>query len=764
MESFDKNPCAPELIRELSQDTKLSERQVLSVVGLLKSANTVPFIARYRKEATGNLDEVQIRGIEERFNYLTELNDRKKTVLQSIESQGKLSDELRSQVLKCGSKTELEDIYLPYKPKRKTRALIAREAGLLPLAEIILQQESDANPLEIAQSFVNAEKGVLDAAAALRGARDIVAEMVAETVEIRSYVRAMFQKMGKIASSKRDDVNIPTKFEQYYDFKEAISQIPSHRYLAIARGERENALRMNIEVDAEQSLSFARTIFGLKPGSSFAGELELAVSDAYKRLVAPSVETDICVELKMKSDKAAIEIFAENLRNILLAAPLGGQTVLGIDPGLRTGCKCAIVDQTGKYINHVTIFLMSDSGIKAAENMLAAFIERYQPSAIAIGNGTGGRETESFVRKLLVREGKKDLKVVAVSESGASVYSASELARTEFPDLDLTIRGAISIARRLQDPLSELVKVEPKALGVGQYQHDVYQPLLERKLNEVVESCVNQVGVELNTASAPLLSYVAGIGANVAQNIVAYREQQGPFKKRQDIKKVAGLGPRTFEQAAGFLRILGGENPLDASAVHPERYDVVERIAKDMGVLVSALVGNAELAKNIDLHKYADDSIGTLTLKDIVEELKKPGRDPRASFEHVAFRDDVNTIGDLKKGMCLEGIITNVTAFGAFVDIGVHQDGLIHISELSEQFVRDPASVAHAGDRIKVEVLEVDIARKRIALSARIGRKREGDKGPKSPSHIAPQKSSSRATLGSLAAFAQLSSSIKKRS
>lgn len=754
MNSFDNLNDARIVTHQVSQDCKLPERQVDAVVTLLKGANTVPFIARYRKEATGNLDEVQIRKIEERLNYVTELNDRKKTILQSIKGQEKLSDELCAQILATQSKTELEDLYLPYKPKRRTRAMIAKEAGLLPLAQLILDQVKGVAPRDAALPYVNAEKSVPDVDAALRGARDIVAEMVAEKAEIRSHIRTIFHKTGKIVSKKRDEITAPTKFEQYYDFKEAIATIPSHRYLAIARGERESVLRMNIEVDSEPSLSFARKECVLNPASEFAAELDLAINDAYKRLIAPSVETDICVELKIKSDRAAIEIFADNLRNILLASPLGGYSVLGIDPGLRTGCKCALVDQTGKYINHVTIFLLSDSGLEAARKILSAFIEKYGPVAIAIGNGTGGRECESFVRKLLSEEGKKDLSVVSVSESGASVYSASETAAAEFPDLDLTIRGAISIARRLQDPLSELVKVEPKALGVGQYQHDVYQPLLERKLNEVVESCVNQVGVELNTASAPLLSYVAGIGANVAKNIVLYREQHGPFKKRIDVKKVTGLGPRTFEQAAGFLR-LKGENPLDASAVHPERYDVVERIAQDMGLKVHELVGNSEFAKNINIAKYANEDVGLLTLKDIIEELKKPGRDPRATFEHVSFKEDVNTISDLKKGMLMDGIVTNVTAFGAFVDIGVHQDGLVHISELSEQFVKDPASVVHAGDRIKVEVLEVDVARKRIALSARIGRSRE-HKPMQKPSAPQPPKSSSRATLGSLAAFSQL--------
>jgi uncharacterized protein len=754
------------MISRLSTELSLNPKQIASTIELLDAGNTVPFIARYRKEATGSLDEVQIRAIEERVAFLKEIASRKKTILETIESQGKLTDALRAQIEGCDSKTVLEDIYLPFKPKRRTRAMIARERGLEPLAQLILQQPVGVDPITAAQPFVNAEKEVPDVASACAGAQDIVAETVAETPEVRAELRKNYEQKGIISSRKNDEITEPTKFEQYYDFKEPLAQIPSHRYLALARGERENVLRVNFEVDAEPSLSFMRKHFALNPSSRFAESLQSAIADAYKRLLAPSIETEVRVAMKMKSDRGAIEIFAQNLRNILLAAPMGTKSVIGIDPGLRTGCKCAVVTDTGKFVDNTTIYLSSgaDASDRAQKTFLA-LLQKYPPYAVAIGNGTGGRETEALVRMWLKQAGKDDVIVVSVSESGASVYSASDVAREEFPDLDLTIRGAISIARRLQDPLAELVKVEPKAMGVGQYQHDVYQPLLDKKLGEVVESCVNQVGVELNTASAPLLSYVAGIGATVAKNIVAYREEKGAFGSRKELKKVPGVGARTFEQAAGFLRIRDAKNPLDASAVHPERYDVVEMIAKDLGVKIDSLVGNLGLAANIDVNKYVNAEIGVATLRDIVDELKKPGRDPRSAFERPEFRDDVNTIADLKRGMVLNGVVTNVTAFGAFVDIGVHQDGLVHISELSEQFVTDPASVVSAGDRLKVEVLDIDAIRKRISLSARIGKS-----GAKSavakvapsgqPSKIIPAKTanSSRATLGSLADFARFKS------
>jgi uncharacterized protein len=708
-------------VPQLSIDLSLPPAAVAAVVKLLAEGSTVPFIARYRKEATGGLDEVQIRAIEERRAYLIEMEDRRQAILKSIEEQGKLTPELRAKILAAGSKAELEDLYLPYKPKRRTRATIARERGLEPLALRILEQPLAGDPAAEAQAFVDPAREVPDVAAALAGARDIVAEVVAENADVRAEVRRRFTEEGELvveAAVDRDKER--TKFEQYYDFREAVKNIPSHRFLAIRRGEREEKLRATIAVDGEGAAAAIEGMLRLDPASPFAGQLRDAVADSYRRLLAPSVENDVRVELKLRSDRDAVDIFADNLRNLLLAAPLGGRTVVGIDPGLRTGCKCVAVDTTGKVLDNTTIYLVKgDAALAAARDELLRFLKRHRPVAIAIGNGTGGRETEAFVRQLLAAEGLSEMFTVQVNEAGASVYSASDVAREEFPELDVTVRGAISIARRLQDPLAELVKIEPKAIGVGQYQHDVHQPLLARKLGEVVESCVNHVGVELNTASAPLLSYVAGIGKSLAKKIVDHRQQHGAFQSRKDLLKVAGLGPRAFEQAAGFLRIRGGSEPLDASAVHPERYELVARIARDMGVTVQQLVGSSELADRIDIARYVGDGVGEPTLRDIIAELKKPGRDPRDSFEPPRFRDDVHSLEDLAVGMALEGVVTNVTAFGAFVDVGVHQDGLVHISELADRFVKDPSEVVRVGDKIKVRVLEVDLERRRIALSAR---------------------------------------------
>ncbi len=714
----------------LATELSLRPDQVAAVVELLAGGNTVPFIARYRKEATGGLDEVQIRAIEERRGYLLELEERRQTVLSAIEQQGALTEQLRARILACTTKAALEDLYLPFKPKRRTRALIARERGLEPLADRILTQPSSGDPLREAAALVDPERGVADPAAALAGARDIVAELVAERADVRAAVRAAFTERGRLCSRAVPARTAePTKFEQYYDFSEPVKTIPSHRFLAIRRGEREEVLRATIEVDSEPLIAGIERAMGLVAGSPFAVELGAAIADSFKRLLAPSVETEVRVELKLRSDRAAVQVFADNLKNLLLAPPLGPRAVIGIDPGLRTGCKCAAVDTTGKFLGHVTLFLsQGDAARERARDELARLIARHRPAAIAVGNGTGGREAEGFVRELLRERGLSELFAVQVSESGASVYSASDLAREEFPDLDLTIRGAISIARRLQDPLAELVKIEPKAIGVGQYQHDVHQPLLARKLGEVVESCVNRVGVDLNTASAPLLSYVAGISKGLAKKIVGHREARGAFGARRQLLEVSGLGPRAFEQAAGFLRIRGGD-PLDGSAVHPERYPLVSRIAEDLGVELAELVGNPTLAGRIDIARYLGDGVGEPTLRDIVAELAKPGRDPRDQFEPPRFRDDVNTLEDLVEGMVLEGVVTNVTAFGAFVDVGVHQDGLVHVSQLADRFVRDPAEVVKVGDRLKVRVLAVDLARRRISLSARSGGDRSGAAG-----------------------------------
>lgn len=714
------------LIQSIATELSINPQAIAAVIQLLEAGNTIPFIARYRKEATGNLDEVQIKNIQERYTYLQELEERKQTILSSIEAQGKLTDDLREQILACQVKTTLEDLYLPYKPKRRTRAMIAREKGLEPLADLILQQPLKGQPEEAAQAYINLEKGVENCESALAGARDIVAEKIAENVAVRALVREAFATEGIVISKVRaEKAAQSTKFDQYYDFKESVKTIPSHRYLAIRRGEREEILDFSIEIEAESVLAHMEKISGVHPRSLFCEQLKEAVGDAFRRLICPSVETDIRLDLKMISDRAAVAIFADNLRHLLLASPMGGRAVLGIDPGVRTGCKCAVVDATGKYLDSMTVYLsQGEQAVQQAKKDLKKIIELYRPYAIAVGNGTAGRETETFVRQLLKEIACTFAIVVPVNEAGASVYSASDVAREEFPNLDITIRGAISIARRLQDPLAELVKIEPKSIGVGQYQHDVHQPMLQDELQHVVESCVNRVGVDLNTASYSLLTYVSGIGPTLARKIIKYREDHGAFKSRAQLREVSGFGPKTFEQAAGFLRIREGENPLDTSAVHPERYELIEQMAQDLNVPLSQLVCSPRLVDSIDVSRYAS-IIGEHTLADIIQELKKPGRDPRASFEPPSFREDILSIEDLKVGMKLEGIVTNVTAFGAFVDIGVHQDGLIHLSELSDQYIKDPHEVVKAGDKIKIEVMQIDIPRRRISLTARIGQKRQ---------------------------------------
>jgi uncharacterized protein len=714
--AFELEDSLPKLVEEL----KISPRQIAAVARLLAEGNTIPFIARYRKEVHGNLDEVQIGRIQERLNYHRELDERRATIIKSIESQGKLTDELKAKIIACETKTALEDLYLPFKPKRRTRAMIARERGLEPLADKILAQDAGDAELD-AEAFVDEEKGVKTAQEALAGARDIVAEKISEDADIRGQVRDAYTNKSEVVSEVVEPKpSEPTKFEQYYDFREPLRLIPSHRYLAIRRGQTEGVLRLRLELDGTPLIDDIKAKYGIKVGTSYGMQLSMAAEDAYKRLISPSVEIDVSVEAKLKADRSAVDIFAGNLRNLLMAAPLGSHRVIGVDPGLRTGCKCAVLDATGKFIATSTFYLVKgDRGMMEAQVDLCKLIQKFKPEAIAIGNGTGGRETEAFIRDVLKKAGIKGVVVVSVNEAGASVYSASDTARDEFPDLDLTIRGAISIGRRLMDPLAELVKIDPKAIGVGQYQHDVYQPMLAEKLDEVVESCVNLVGVELNTASAPLLARVSGVGSAMAKRIVKYRDENGAFKNRKELLKVPSLGPKAFEQAAGFLRIRGGTDPLDASAVHPERYALVSTMAKDLGVEVSALIGNTALVDSINLRKYISDDVGELTLRDIVSELKKPGRDPRAAFEMPKFLDDVTTIEDVRPGMQIEGVVTNVTAFGAFVDIGVHQDGLVHVSQISDNFVSDPSEVVKAGDKLKVTVVDVDLSRKRIALSAR---------------------------------------------
>jgi uncharacterized protein len=611
--------------------------------------------------------------------------------------------------------------------------------GLEPLARRILEQPELADPRSEAAAFTDAGRGVASAEEALQGARDIVAEVLAETAAIRGFARELYRNEGALVVKKRAEVQGPTKFEAYYDFREPCKTIPSHRFLAVRRGENENVLLAAIEADTDRALGEISRLAGRNGASPFAPELDAAIADAWKRLIAPSIEAETRAELKMRADEKAVEVFAQNLGALLLAPPLGPQVVVGIDPGQRTGCKVAVVDRTGKLLHHTTLFLVQgEEALARSRETLREVADRFRPAAVAIGNGTHGRETESFARETLA--GSPEVLVVMVNEAGASVYSASEVARKEHPDLDVTIRGAISIARRLQDPLAELVKIEPKSIGVGQYQHDVHQPLLTRKLDDVVESCVNQVGVELNTASPSLLSYVAGIGPSIAQRVVAHRDAHGAFRSRRALLEVPGVGPKTFEQAAGFLRIRDGDDPLDSSAVHPERYPVVERMARDLGVEVAALVGNAALAARIEWQRYVALDLGEPTLRDILQELGKPGRDPRASFEPPRFREDVRTLEDLRSGMELEGVVTNVTAFGAFVDVGVHQDGLVHLSQLADRFVKEPSDVVRPGDRIKVRVLEVDLARRRVSLTAKSPAPPPAPRPPKAEASPAPKR------------------------
>ncbi len=719
----------------LREDTGLAASSIKQTVALLEEGATVPFIARYRKEATGELDEVQIRLIEERLAYHKELDERRRTILKTIAEQGKLTPELQARIVACRQKTELEDLYLPYKPKRRTKATIAREQGLDPLAQQILAVTDAAVDLQqLATVFVNPEKGVVDTAAALQGAGHIVAEQFADTASARSLVRELTWERGIFRSQPaRGKEGAVSKYEMYYDFSEPLKQIPSHRVLAMRRGEKEDFLRLQIEAPEEEILGRLAQL--LVPGDSSCREWLVAViSDAYARLIAPSIEVELRLLAKQNADEEAIRVFAENLRNLLLAAPAGSNRVLGVDPGLRTGSKLAAVDETGRFLDHATIYPHTGGGrADSAGRDLLKLIDKYGIEMVAIGNGTAGREMEQFARAALKEVGKK-IPVVMVSEAGASVYSASDIAREEFPDLDLTVRGAISIARRLQDPLAELVKVDPKSIGVGQYQHDVSQSALKKSLDQVVESCVNYVGVDLNTASWALLGFVSGIGENLAKGIVRYRDEQGVFATRKQLLKVPRFGQKAFEQAAGFLRIRQGSEPLDNTAVHPERYSLVATMARDVGIDTPTLISRPDLLDQIDLKAYLRDDVGLPTLRDIVAELKKPGRDPRESFVASGFREDVTGMDDLNEGMTLNGIVTNVAAFGAFVDIGVHQDGLVHVSQLADRFIKNPADVVKVGQQVQIRVLEVDIQRKRISLTMRSGGNMKGEKPLDRPS------------------------------
>ena len=689
-----------------------------AVIALLDEGGTVPFIARYRKEATGNLDEVQVRAIQEKLEYFRELEDRRETVLNTIREQGKLTPELEAKVNAAMESNELEDLYLPYKPKRRTKASIAREKGLEPLAQFLWDQTGARPLLQFASTFVDSEKGVAGTDEALEGARHIVAEWVSENAAIRKFLRDTMMIEGRVVSKAIEGASDPEgKYKLYADYSESAAKIPSHRMLAIRRGAKEGVLSFEIELDRERPLLHIRARVIKAPGDC-APHLEQAIEDSYDRLLNPSIQTEVRLELKDRSDEEAIKVFRENLENLLLSAPAGMLGVLAIDPGIRTGCKIAVVDETGKFLEQAVIYPFEPKrDLEGSARTLAALIARHNVQAIAIGNGTASRETSSFVQDFLRTHNLARIFSVTVSESGASVYSASDIARQEFPDLDLTVRGAISIARRLQDPLSELVKVDPKSIGVGQYQHDVDQRRLKQSLEATVESCVNRVGVDLNTASWALLRYVAGINERTALKIVEFRNEKGRFRSRLDVRAVPGFGPKTFEQAAGFLRIRGGDNPLDMTAVHPESYPIVEKIAESLAVTVPELIAKPDLVEKVKLEGFATENVGMYTLGDIRQELRKPGRDPRDKFVAPAWREDIREIADLKPGMNLEGVVTNVTRFGAFVDVGVHQDGLVHVSELSHRYVQDASEVVKAGQIVKVQVLSADAKAKRIALS-----------------------------------------------
>jgi uncharacterized protein len=712
----DTKNLSPAVLLHIAQTLIVPIRGLVAVIELLDDGGTVPFIARYRKEATGNLDEVQILNIEEKLAYFRELAERRETIFASIAEQGKLTGELKARIEATLDKSELEDLYLPYKPKRRTKATIAREKGLEPLAQYLWAQQRAAQPLaSFAAGFVNAELGVAAVEEALEGARHIVAEWISEDADLRKALRQLVFDEGVIVSRKAmDAVDEQEKFKMYYEYKEPVKSIPSHRMLAIRRGEGEDVLYFLIDVELERAIAIMKRHLLRQPGD-WTPQLELAIDDAWKRLLNSSIQGEIRLELKRRSDTEAIKVFRDNLYNLLLAPPAGPISVLGIDPGLRTGCKIAVVDETGKLLAHDVIYLhTSKHGNAEAAPKLEALLRKHNVRAIAIGNGTASRETDAFVRDFLREKGIENIFSVTVSESGASVYSASAVARLEFPDLDLTVRGAISIARRLQDPLSELVKVDPKSIGVGQYQHDVDQRQLQESLESTIESCVNKVGVDLNTSSWTLLRFVAGITERTALNIVSYRNEKGSFRSRTQVLEVAGIGPKTFEQAAGFLRIRNGDNPLDMTAVHPESYPVVEQIASLLHTSIEQLIQQPQLLEQVDRGRL---TAGAFTVNDILAELRKPGRDPRDKFVAPSFREEVRELADVQVGMVLEGVVTNVTKFGAFVDIGVHQDGLVHISELSNRFIKEPSEAVKTGQIVKVKVLSVDAKAKRIALS-----------------------------------------------
>jgi len=702
-------------VSRIADELKLSLRQVKATAQLLNEGATVPFIARYRKEVTDSLDEVAITAIRDKLSQMETLYNRRESILKSLMERELLTDELKEKIVSAATITALEDIYLPYRPKRRTRATAAKKKGLEPLARLIFEQNDETDPLKEAAAFVAPEKGVESAENALAGSRDIIAEWVNEDQAAREkmrelYARAGFFRSKVIAGNEAEGA----KFKDYFDWQEPVLKAPSHRVLAMRRGEKEGFLDLRISLAQDECPALLEALFvkGDNPASQVVKE---SLYDGYKRLMSVAMETDIRLETKKRADKEAIRIFADNLRELLLAPPLGQKSVLAVDPGIRTGCKVVCLDPQGKLLHTDTIHLFQSENAKlSAAKTIRELVNTCEVEAIAIGNGTGGRETEAFINKLPFLN---NIPVITVNESGASIYSASEAAREEFPDLDLVYRGAVSIGRRLMDPLAELVKIDPKSIGVGQYQHDVNRLALKNSLDDVVMSCVNGVGVDVNTASQQLLTYVSGLGPQLAKNIIAYRDEHGPLSSRKELKKVSRLGPKAFEQAAGFLRIRDANNPLDSSAVHPESYRIVEAMAKDLALDVLDLLERDELRKKIDLNKYITDTVGIPTLTDILAELDKPGRDPRKQFETLKFSQGIEKIDDVRAGMSLPGVVTNVTAFGAFVDLGVHQDGLVHISQLADRFIKDPNEVVKVHQHVMVKVLDVDLERKRISLS-----------------------------------------------
>ena len=733
-------------IARIAAELNLPATKVSATARLLGESATVPFIARYRKEVTGSLDEVAITSIRDRLAQLTELEQRREAILKSLSERQLLSDVLKVAVEGADTLSALEDLYAPFRPKRRTRATIAKEAGLEPLADLLFNEQATIDPLAVAAAFVSLEKSVPDVAAALAGARDILAERFSEDAATRSRLRELYWESAQVRSKVMMGKEAEgAKFKDYFDWTEPVSKIPSHRMLAMRRGEEEGVLLVRITPLEESAIAILEGLFVQARGTPGAEQVRLAAVDSFKRLVGFAIEAEVRIESKKRADQEAIRVFSENLRELLLAPALGQKNVLALDPGFRTGCKTVVLDRQGKLLHHDVIYATAGGTHQVAQagEKVRDFVTRFAIEAIAIGNGTASRETEQFIRSLHL---PPSIPVVLVNESGASIYSASEVAREEFPSEDVTVRGSVSIGRRLMDPLAELVKLDPKSIGVGQYQHDVDPNALQRGLDDVVVSCVNRVGVELNTASKQLLSYVSGLGPSLAANIVSHRNEHGPFRSRKELLKVSRLGPKAFEQCAGFLRIHEAGNPLDSSAVHPERYELVDAMASDLGCAVSDLVRDGGLRGKIRPEKYVTNEVGLPTLKDILDELAKPGRDPRQRFEVFAFQEGVEKLEHLQPGMKLPGIVTNVTAFGAFVDIGVHQDGLVHVSQLADRFVKDPAEVVKVGQKVRVTVTEVDLARKRIALSMKanpqIGVQREQRTAPNAPR--SPQASGGR--------------------